>query len=261
MLCRRFALCALMFAGTILCAQTAPSKPVAPPKDPDHFLALARTHNDIDIEGVTPWELKATFQLFDSKGLPEQTLTLDELWAGPDQQRLTWTAAAYHRTTITNHDGTFRTGSSQPVPAFVESALQTILHPVPDSSVTSATTLRMQEQKFGKELFNCVISIPATPQPTVTPLNVILIARPIEYCFDINTMNYRITLGSNANSRSDSAAPFQARNVAKQDAIAVGKIARAKGTVDDLSVVPQPDPQAFVAPAGAIKLDSTGHKR
>jgi hypothetical protein len=261
MLCRRSALCALAFAGPILCAQAPPSKPAAPPTDPDHFLVLARTHNDIDIEGVTPWELKATFQLFDSKGLPEQTLTLDELWAGPDQQRLTWTGPQYHRTTITNHDGTFRTGSSQPVPTFVESALQTILHPVPDSSVTSATTLRMQEQKFGKEIFNCVVSIPTTPPPMVMPLNVILIARPIQYCFEISTMNYRITLGSSANSRSDSATPFQTRNAAKQDAIAVGKIVRAKGTVDDLSVVPQPDPQAFVAPAGAIKLDSTAHKR
>ena len=261
MLRRRFVLCALMFACPILCGQTAPSKPAWSPKDPDHFLALARTQNDIDIDGVTPWELKATFQLFDSKGLPEQTLTLDELWAGPDQQKLTWTAPQYQRTTITNHDGTFRTGSAQPVPAFVESALQTILHPVPDSSVTSTTTLRMQEQKFGKELFNCVISIPSTPPPMVTPLNVILIGRPIQYCFETNTMNYRVTLGSSANSRSDSAVSFQTRNVAKQVAIAVGRIVRAKGTVDDLSVVPQPDPQAFVAPAGAIKLDPTAHKR
>ncbi len=261
MLCCRFILCALVFSAPILCAQPPPSKPASLPRDPDHFLALARTHNDIDTEGVTPWELKATFQLFDSKGLPQQTLTLDELWAGPDQQRLTWTGPQYQRTTITNRDGTFRAGSSQPVPAFVESALQTILHPVPDSSVTSATTLRMQEQKFGKEFYNCVISIPATPPPMVTPLNVILIGRPIEYCFETNTMNYRITLGNIANSRSDSAAPFQTRNVAKQDAIAVGKIVRAKGTVDDLSVVPQPDPQAFVAPEGAIKLDSTAHKR
>jgi hypothetical protein len=260
MLRRRFALCALVFASPFLCAQTAPSKPAAPPQDPDHFLVLARTHNDIDIEGVTPWELKATFLLFDNKGLPQQTLTLDELWAGPDQQRLTWTGTQYQRTTITNHDGTFRTGSSQPVPAFVESALQTILHPVPDSSVTSATTLRMQEQKFGKEIYNCVISIPATPPPMVTPLNVILIGRPIEYCFETNTMNYRVTLGNSANSRSDSAVPFQARNVTKQDVIAVGRIVRAKGTVDALNAVPQPDPQAFIAPAGAIKLDSTGHK-
>ena len=245
MVCHRFALCALAFAGPILCAQTASSKPAAPPTDPDHFLALARTHNDIDIEGVTPWELKATVHLFDSKGSPQQTLTLDELWAGPDQQRLTWTAAGYQRTTITNHDGIFRTGSPQPVPAFVESALQTILHPVPDSSVTSTTTLRMQEQRFGKEIFNCVISIPATPPPMVTPQNVILIARPIQYCFETSTMNYRITLGSSENSRSDSAAPFQGRNVAKQDAIAVGKIVRAKGTVDALNPLPRARPTSL----------------
>lgn len=260
MLCRRSVVCALILAGTILCAQTPPAKPATPPTDPQSFLALARTHNNLDIEGVTPWELKATFQLFDSKGLPQQTLTLDEQWAGPDQQRLTWTGPEYHRTTITNHDGTFRIGSSQPIPAFVEAALQTILHPVPDSSVTSETTLRMREQKFGKQVLNCVISIPTTPPPMVTPQNVILIARPIQYCFETSTMNYRITLGSSANSRSDFAAPFQGRNVAKQDAIAVGKIIRAKGTVDALDVVAQPDPQVFVAPAGAIKLDSSAHK-
>jgi hypothetical protein len=260
MLRRRTTLCALVLAGPVLCAQTPPSKPAPLPQDPDHFLALARSHNDIDIDGVAPWELKATFQFFDPKGLPVQTLTLDELWAGPQQQRITWTSAAYQRTTITNRDGTFRTGSSQPVPAFVASALQTIVHPVPDSSVTSANTLRMQTHEFGKIPLNCIISIPSTPPPTMTAGRVILIARPTEYCFDLDTLNYRITLGIDADSRSDSAFPFQDRNIAKQDAIVVGKFVRAKGTVDDLSLVPQPDPQAFVAPAGAIKLDSAAHK-
>ena len=260
MLRRRTALCAFVLVGPILCAQTAPSKPAPLPQDPEQFLTLARSHNDIDIDGVAPWELKATFQFFDSKGLPAQTLTLDELWAGPQQQRLTWTAATYHRTTITNHDGTFRTGSPQPVPAFVASALQAIVHPVPDASVTSASTLSMQVHQFGKIPLNCVISIPSTPPPMMTAGRVILIPRPTEYCFDLDTLNYRVTLGIDADTRSDSIFPFQDRNIAKQAAIVVGKMVRAKGTVDDLSLVPQPDPQAFVVPAGAIKLDSVAHR-
>ena len=148
MLRRSAVACTLILAAPGLLAQTAPASKQLP-TDPEQFMHQAMLKNDIDLEGAEPWELKATFQLFDDQGSPVQTLILDNIWVGPKQQRQIWTATSFHQTLIMNQDHTFRTGDEAPIPELIESALRTIIHPVPDSLEAGATSVDMRKKKFG----------------------------------------------------------------------------------------------------------------
>jgi hypothetical protein len=252
MLCRSPAVCALILAATVLPAQNAATPHAKIPEDPEQFIQQAMPKNDIDLEGAKPWELKATFQLFDPQGAPLQTFEVDEIWVGPDQQRQTWTGASFHQILIMNHDRTFRSGDETPIPDLIESALHTVVHPVPDSKESAATNVDMRRKKFGKDRYNCVASLPMSPPPTVLVGGSTLMPRPVEYCFDIESLNYRFTLSSDARLKVDSKTPFRNAQAGSQVSIAVGKIVRVIGKVDDLRSIPAPDPQAFVPPVDAV---------
>jgi hypothetical protein len=252
MLCRSTAACALILAATGLAAQKAATTHTKIPKDPEQFIEQAMPKNDIDLAGAEPWELKATFQLFDAQGAPVQTLALDEISVGPDQQRQTWTGTSFHQILIMNHDRTFRSGDETPIPDLIESAVRTLIHPVPAPKQTTATNIAMREKKFGKSAYNCVASLPISPPPTVLLGGNTLIPRPVEYCFDVDSLNYQFTLSSDARLELGSKTAFRTAQAGAQVSITVGKIVRVTGKVDDLQSIPPPDAQAFIPPVDAV---------
>jgi len=251
MLRRPAVACALLLAVPGLLAQTAPaSRPL--PTEPEQFMQQAMLKNDIDLEGAEPWELKATFQLFDEHGTPVQTLTLDNIWVSPKQQRQTWTATSFHQTLIMNHDRTFRTGDETPIPDLIESALRTIVHPVPDAQEAGATSVDMRKKKFGRVRYNCVASLPQSPAPAILPGGNTLIPRPVEYCFEAGTATYRFTLSSDTKLESSSKTQFRTAQAGSQVSIVVGKVIRVTAKIDELKTIPPPDAEVFVPPAGAV---------
>lgn len=255
MLRRSAVACTLILAVPGLLAQTAPTSKQLP-TDPEQFMQQAMLKNDIDLEGAEPWELKATFQLFDEHGAPVQTLALDNIWVSPKQQRQTWTSTSFHQTLLMNHDRTFRTGDEAPIPELIESALRTIVHPVPDSQDASATSVDMRKKKFGKIQFNCVASLPQSPSPAILPGGNTLIPRPIEYCFDAGTMTYRFTLSSDTKLESSSKIAFRTAQAGSQVSIVVGKMVRVTARIDDLRAISSPGSEVFTPPAGAVDQNS-----
>lgn len=249
---RRSAACAVIFTASTLLAQTPTAPPKPLPADPEQFMQQAIPKNDIDLHGAEPWELKATFQLFDTRGAPAQTLALDEIWVSPSQRRQTWTGTSFHQVRIVNHEHTLRSGDETPIPELIESALRTIVHPVPDSQEANATYVAMQEKKFGKSRYNCVASLPQTPSPTTFVGGSTLIPRPVEYCFDPDTAIYRFTLSSDTRLESTSKTAFRTAQAGSQVSVVVGKVVRVIGKVDDLRAIPAPDEQALVPPTGAV---------
>lgn len=232
-------------------AQTTPARPARLPADPTKFLQLAVEHNDIDVAGMPPWELKATFQLFDAKGVPTETLKLDEIWAGPNQQRQEWSNGSSQETTIVNHDGTFHSGAEQSVPPYAEAALQTIVHPVPEVDAESID-VTMQQQRFHRGPFNCDIRVKQDPAP-VAAAGALLIPRPTLYCFQDGTANFGFTLQADVTFQANAAGMFQKRRIVTRDSILVGKVTRAQGVVDDLHTIEPPAPEVFLPGANAVK--------
>jgi Gram-negative bacterial TonB protein C-terminal len=242
-----------------LCAQTAGTTPASMPKNPAQFLTLALSQNDIDVEGLQPWELKATFQLFDEKGNSTQKLKLDEIWAGPKQQKQTWTSLSFNQIVIVNKDGKFRSGSLDAIPVYVGLALRTIQHPVPESQDIPADNMTKEEREMGQRRFDCVVNTspapPAITQPTRLRLE--FVADSSAYCFDSGTTNFRFTLvNGDLLLQSNATSMFLGKQVAMQEVVVDHKVVRVKGIVDELRIVPDLDAQVFVPAADAVELQS-----
>ena len=227
-------------------APRRPPRPNTCPPIPKASLRWRGPYNSLDAAGLAPWELKATVQLFDERGGLPQTFSFDEIWAGPNLYRETWTSASFEQTTVVNQDGTFRSGSQRSVPVLVISALRTILHPVPDPSVTESATLTLQAEKFGKGRFNCVDSIPSTagtgPRaagcPHHPPPHPVLL-RPRHPDLPLHPQE-RLR-----DRRPTPACSSRAGMSPRKPTSSFGKVTRAKATVNSLRQVPQPDPTSL----------------
>ncbi len=82
----RFLLCcvALLCSGATNAQEGNAPGPTATQASPFPALSKAVEANTLRAEGKPPFHLKLSFQIFDLKGKPEETGTLDEWWAGPD---------------------------------------------------------------------------------------------------------------------------------------------------------------------------------
>jgi TonB family protein len=237
-----------VFTASCLIAQTAAPAPM--PTTPAEILQLARTQNDIDVDGIMPWHLKATFQLFDEKGKPKETATLDEIWAGPKRQKRIWLSPSFRQIEIVNQDGTFRSMNTDEVPLLLQQARQTIVHPMPSEDDVAHTQLIVQKQRFGKVNMNCIMLAQPIRGLTVPPLGLFS-----TYCFDMDKPIYRIGFEyGDTTYVANSIGTFQDRSVAVKDAVSVKSVPRVTGTVDDLHSLSTLDPQSFVPSPDATDI-------
>ena len=245
--------CAVLLGSCCALAQTPAPKPAPDLSDPVQVLQTAVARNDIDAEGMSPWELKATVHLFDSKGNPTETLGLDMIWGGTREQKQVWTRqGASDVVLVMNPDGSYRSGSSSPLPDLVQMAVRTVVHPLPSTSEAKDDDLTLQQQKFGHTPFNCLINRPPPPLQAGFPGRVVLMSRPTLYCFDDRTLNYRFTMDNGVGLEATTTKQFQDRNYAAQAKVLAGNVVRASIHVDSVETIPQPDHELFVPDDDAI---------
>jgi TonB family protein len=242
--------CIIVFAASSLTAQTQAPAALPMPKDPAEILQLALAQNDIDVDDLAPWHLKATFQLFDAKGKPTETVKLDEIWAGPQQQRRVWTSPSFNQIEIINQKGKYRSGNHDGVPALLQTAHQIIVHPMPSEDDIAGTKPYLQKKKFGSVDLNCIM----LSQPLDGLDDAVLGLFPT-YCFDLDRPVYRIGyeyIGTTYVANNVGA--FKQRFLALKDAVTVDRVQRVQGTVDDLRNASSEDMQAFIPGADAVAV-------
>ena len=52
----------------------------------------------LDRDGIHPWHMRLTFDLFDLNGKPQESGTIEEWWVGADRARLVITSPSYNQT-------------------------------------------------------------------------------------------------------------------------------------------------------------------
>jgi len=243
--------CTFVSAASCLMAQTAtPSTPM--PKDPAAILQLAQEENNIDMDGLKPWHLKATFQVFDEKGKPTETATLDEIWVGVKRQKRTWSSPSFNQVEIVNESGRFRSGDKNEVPMLLEEARRTMVHPMPTVGEIAGTQLDLQKKRFGKVDLNCVMLSQPIKGVTHAPLGLFP-----TYCFDIDRPTYRVGFEyGDTTYVTNQIGTFLGRSVAVKDGVSVKSVKRVEGTVDFLGSIPEPEDQTFAAPPEAMDISS-----
>jgi hypothetical protein len=95
-----------------VCAENSSgSSSASMPTDPKELVELAARFNGLTGDGMRPWHLKASFELFDDRGEVRDHGTIEEFWAGQLRNRLTYTMTGFTQTIYTTDKGKFRSGS------------------------------------------------------------------------------------------------------------------------------------------------------
>ena len=110
----------------------------------------------IDDAGMKPWHMKAKFQLYDEKGKPSATGTLEEWWAGPQLWKITIESPLYTATTIENAGGDFRTAGVGPIPLQIRAIERDLVYPAPMGEDLSRTMPHVRHEQMESVLVDCI---------------------------------------------------------------------------------------------------------
>ena len=117
----KYLLCFSFLASlAVPCLYAQVQPPPIVPSDTPGFLARTAGETSIDTTAIHPWRINISLQLYDAKGKPAETATIDELWGNATHQRIEWTGASFHRVDYITDHGTYRTVSQGVVPMMLE---------------------------------------------------------------------------------------------------------------------------------------------
>ena len=149
----------VIFAAVLLAASRAgfaqpalgPAPGPAPglPSDPRAIFAAAQPFYNFNDAGLRPFHLKASYQLYDDKGVPADQGTFEYWWASPTVHRSSWKHAGASLTDWHTADGKVayqRTGAPL---SFVEYKLkEALLSPLPDEEDLDPAMVRFDREPF-----------------------------------------------------------------------------------------------------------------
>ena len=191
--------------------------------------------NSIDDATMKPWHLKLNFLLFDAKGKPTETGTIEEWWAGPTMYKTVYTSPSYTSTETRTKDGRYRSKGTTSVPSLLELVLKQVVDPMPSEADIMDSKPDLRKEDAGK-----------------TPMDCIMLAQPIKnvayapfglfptYCFDHDKDSLLVSydFGSQLIVRNK-VGIFQQRRVVIDQTILQNSITAVSAHLDTLqSIVP-----------------------
>jgi TonB family protein len=214
-----------------------PTPESVPPTDPKALLSAAAKAYDFTSAELSPWHLKATYQLYDVNGVPAQNGTLEYWWASPRVHRSAWTRPGMERTEWTTEDGaTYRRQTGEPLKHFERILEQSLISPLPAKKLMEpGRRLDMRTISAGSGHISCMTSTPQSmaqgklqaPHPPIAGY----------YCFDPHTQALRLTYFNSVTTDYSRVASFQGRFLARDMSISVGKITVFSVSVETLEAL------------------------
>jgi len=215
--------------------------PILDLKDPVALLAAARATNGLEGDGIKPWHLKASYELFDDGGKPLGQGLFEEWWAAKNKYRQAFTGSHY-------------TGDLYVLPA--GRAMDTERIPWPESLIAGelvsplGTPSRGYQARGLRQLpgakppMSCIdYEWPPTPgKVDLFPVR----QSPSEYCFEEGTANLRVSRVRYVTAVYNKLARFQEKVVAFSIEAQVNKHALLNIHVEELTTVEKFDDTVFV---------------
>ena len=158
MIRRGFSLIAMvvMVLGAVVSAGAQSSGQVAVPKDPAALMVLAAKTNGLAGLDDHAWHVKATYQIFDADGKPEQSGVYEEWWAGPKKYKISYTSANFNQTIYMSAAGGAETGDTGEPPMQLEMAKGFLLRPLPSADFVAKLHYEARSRKTGLAEMRCV---------------------------------------------------------------------------------------------------------
>jgi TonB family protein len=219
------------------------------PADPTERMLLAAKVNGLTGAEMQPWHLKASFQWMDENGNVKDQGTIEEWWAAPKKNRVTYTLTGISQSFYQTEHGRFRSGSGGVVPELAVEAQNEFASPLPAPEFLQHQTIDEQDQDSGNTKLVCLtVKFPRAPNATATRMG------PL-YCMDPDKPILRLIAIGLSQSIGNKIATFQRRFVPQDIKIKrAGKALltahldtlESLKTVEDADFTPPPD--AVVAP-------------
>lgn len=166
-------------------AQTPASAGPGLPSNPRAVFAAAAPFYDFSDPALKPWHLKASYQLFDEKGNPEEQGTYEYWWASPQVYRRTWTRGNSTHTYWHTADGKRASqATGEPTTYFEHKLSGALLSPLPSEEDLDPAKSRLERQtvSLGGIKVPCIMVSPPMAFPgkiSQVPLGLFP-----TYCFD-----------------------------------------------------------------------------
>lgn len=211
-----FAPCILLAASALVSIYSAS----AATPDLQHQIAALTSSTSLDRDGMQPWHMHLSFQLYDLKGSPQETGTVEEWWAAPDRARVVITSPSFSETL----PGSRVTHGREAY--LVHLLLNEVVHPLTEPKQLDQYTPSTISRNFGQKSLTC----------TTLALKDGRGHAATQYCTDPATSALRMLLydeGVRSHALND-LSTFANTQIAKVHTIAyVGQIA-IQGRIDSL---------------------------
>ncbi|MEO6805881.1 MAG: energy transducer TonB [Edaphobacter sp.] len=190
--------------------------------------------NSIDDATMKPWHLKLSFQLFDAKGKPTETGTIEEWWAGPTMHKTVYTSPSYTSTEIQTKDGFYRSRGVASVPSLLELVLQQVVDPMPSERDIVDSKPDLRKEDAGKARMDCIMLSQPIRNVAYAPFGLFP-----TYCLDRDKDSLRVSydFGSELRVRNR-LGTFQQRIVAVDQTTLQNSITEITAHVEALQTTP-----------------------
>jgi TonB family protein len=189
--------------------------------------------NSIDDATMKPWHLKLSFQLFDTKGQPTETGTIEEWWSGPTAHKTVYTSPSYTSTEIQTKDGLYRSKGVVSVPSLLELVLQQVVDPMPSERDITDSKPDLRKEDVGKTPMDCIMLSQPIKNVAYAPFGLFP-----TYCFDRDKDSLRVSydFGSQLRVRNKLGV-FQQRTVVVDQTTLQNSTAEITAHVDVLQTI------------------------
>ena len=208
------------------------------PSDPTELMLLVAKVNGLDRADIQPWHLKATFQWMGEDGTVKDEGTIEEFWAGPKKNRVTYTTTGVSQTFYQTEQGRFRSGPETGVPAFAVEALNAVVSPLPRLEDLQHEKFQKQDHEAGSTKLICLHG--SNTLPTAS------------YCIEADKPVLRITSFGPSQTVNNKMAAFQGQHVPLEVAITLLGKTQLKAQVDSLESLKTVVDSEFIPPQGAV---------
>lgn len=224
------------------------------PKNPHAVLAGAAPFYNFSSPKLRPWHLKATYQLFDSKGAPTEQGTWDYWWASAKVHRSRWTRAGTERSDWWTAKGAHYYKQSGPPLHFFERTIQSILlSPLPSIQLLDSRKAKLDLKMLPphKPKLTCVIVTPQrllhhkvkAPIPDLTS----------DYCFEPPTMALRYVYRDRLTILYGQLVETQGRYLARQVVVKLGRQTLFSVSVDTVESLNSTDTEFSPSPDATLQ--------
>lgn len=126
----RAVLCCLAVSLALLAAAPRARAAKDNPAELQATLKKAADASSPSTDGLKPWHMKMSAQLYDWKGVSTGTGTIEEWWMAPNNQKRVFAFPDYNGTEIITADGVYRTAGLVSEPMFVADLIDQLVNPL-----------------------------------------------------------------------------------------------------------------------------------